>query len=253
MVLIEETYSVSRYPFDLVAPLYDRLMESMDYERWCDNYVALLSATAPVERLLELGCGTGLMTRAFLRRALQVHGVDRSAEMLAYAEHRCAPWGDAVSFAWGDFESYRCQARYDGVVAPFDVLNYALSPEALLRALQTAATHLHPGQPLLFDVNTAYAFEMKMFDEEEVGPNAELRHWWCSRWEAATRIVQVQMYFIQGEEVIHECQQQRAHSAEEISQAMTCAGFTDVTFFDAATLSAPLPESDRIYVRAVKA
>src|SRR5689334_16358369 len=49
-------------------------------------------------RVLDAGCGPGLVSEALLRAGYGVWGVDLSAEMIARARRRCAPYGKRASF-----------------------------------------------------------------------------------------------------------------------------------------------------------
>jgi SAM-dependent methyltransferase len=49
-------------------------------------------------RVLDAGCGPGLVSEAFLNTGQSVFGVDLSAEMIERARRRCARFGDRASF-----------------------------------------------------------------------------------------------------------------------------------------------------------
>jgi ubiquinone/menaquinone biosynthesis C-methylase UbiE len=57
-------------------------------------------------RILEIGCGPGLMVGDLLERGLEYWGIDASAEMIRYARRRVAQSGldQRVHLAVGDFE-----------------------------------------------------------------------------------------------------------------------------------------------------
>ena len=65
-----------------LAPVYDRLNEDIDYDRWAD-YIASRFETefrgeGKPSLLLELGCGTGSMTRALCKRGFDMTALDIS-------------------------------------------------------------------------------------------------------------------------------------------------------------------------------
>lgn len=68
------------------AQVYDLFMDNVPYEQWCEFLCRLLKkqniADGPV---LDLGCGTGKMTRLMSERGYDMTGVDNSAEMLQIA------------------------------------------------------------------------------------------------------------------------------------------------------------------------
>ncbi|MCD8150843.1 MAG: class I SAM-dependent methyltransferase [Clostridiales bacterium] len=68
------------------AEVYDTFMDNVPYEEWCDYICGLLSEHGVKDGLvLDLGCGTGVMTRLLADRGYDMIGVDVSAEMLAIA------------------------------------------------------------------------------------------------------------------------------------------------------------------------
>ena len=68
------------------ALVYDRMMEEIPYEEWC-NFVTDQLKKFGIEDglMLELGCGTGTLTEVFDAKGFDMIGVDNSEEMLAEA------------------------------------------------------------------------------------------------------------------------------------------------------------------------
>jgi SAM-dependent methyltransferase len=87
-------------------------------------------------RLIDAGCGPGLVAEAFLQAEFTVHGVDLSAEMLRRARQRCARFGARASFAQGSVFEMRPESPFDAAVSRF-VLHHLRDPLAFLRAQAT--------------------------------------------------------------------------------------------------------------------
>lgn len=87
-------------------------------------------------RLLDAGCGPGLVAEAFAKAGRRVVGVDLSPVMVERARDRCAFAGDAASFLQTSVYSAEV-----GDLAPFDgaysryVLHHVLDPRAFLARL----------------------------------------------------------------------------------------------------------------------
>ena len=82
-------------------------------------------------RVLDAGCGPGLVAEAFLRAGHRVLGVDLSGEMVSRARARCAGYGDRARF--------ERQSLHEPVAGPFDaavsrmVIHHLLDPAAFVR------------------------------------------------------------------------------------------------------------------------
>jgi SAM-dependent methyltransferase len=87
---------------------------------------------APGARLLDAGCGPGLVAEAFLAAGCAVHGVDLSPEMVRRARQRCARFGAAARFEEGAVESLEA-GPFDGAVSRF-VVHHAPEPLLFVRA-----------------------------------------------------------------------------------------------------------------------
>jgi len=84
------------------------------------------AASGPVERLLDVGCGTGGTTLALARRlghAARCTGIDISEPMIAAARQQAQAAALAVDFVCADAEHHRFEpASFDMVVSRFGVM-----------------------------------------------------------------------------------------------------------------------------------
>ncbi len=80
----------------------------------------LLDAAAiePSDAVLDIGCGTGEMTRLAARRADFAHGVDLAKEMIDYARRQAAYEGlRNVAFIQADAQVHRFRTRYEVAIS----------------------------------------------------------------------------------------------------------------------------------------
>ncbi|HTO96256.1 MAG TPA: class I SAM-dependent methyltransferase [Myxococcales bacterium] len=87
----------------------------------------------PGARVIDGGCGPGLVAEAFLEAGHSVHGVDLSPEMLVRARQRCARFGARASFQQGSIFEVKTSTPFDAAVSRF-VLHHLRDPAALLAA-----------------------------------------------------------------------------------------------------------------------
>ncbi len=101
----------------------------------------------PGSRVLDAGCGPGLVSEAFLAAGHRVEGVDLSPEMVSRARSRCARFGDRALFEERSvFDLAPPPGRpYDAAVSRF-VIHHVQDPLAFVR--RTAAL-VRPGGALV--------------------------------------------------------------------------------------------------------
>lgn len=142
--------------FGSYARYYDLLYAGKDYAAESDFVWERIVAFRPeVERVLELGCGTGGHACELAQKGWLIHAVDLSEEMLERARTRLAdsPAGIAskISLLRDDIRNLRIGERVDAVISLFHVMSYQSSNEDLRLAFKTAKTHLKPGGIFIFD------------------------------------------------------------------------------------------------------
>jgi ubiquinone/menaquinone biosynthesis C-methylase UbiE len=114
----------------------ERFAERLEYRGRDPRFVAYREAyldamdLPPAAAVLDLGCGTGVVTRALAARAGTVLGVDQSPEFIAAAERLAGD--DRVEFAVGDAHALDLpDAAFDAVVA-HTLVSHVRDPSAVL-------------------------------------------------------------------------------------------------------------------------
>jgi predicted TPR repeat methyltransferase len=119
--------------FDSSAPTFDQHLAALDYQT-PEALGSLIAEHAPAgARVLDLGCGTGLLGAVLRSRAALLAGVDLSPAMLARARDR----GDYDELVIGEaVEHLRGDPRRWDVVAAADALPYFGDLEPLFVAVR---------------------------------------------------------------------------------------------------------------------
>jgi SAM-dependent methyltransferase len=123
--------------FDAQAAAFEQAKAQRDAEAL--RRLVAFAALPPGARLLDAGCGPGLVAEAFLEAGHEVRGVDLSAEMVRRARERCARFGDRARFAQGSLLEWKPEAGerpLDAAVSR-NVLHHLEAP-ALFLARQAA-------------------------------------------------------------------------------------------------------------------
>src|SRR5437764_14295766 len=95
--------------------------------------------------LVELGCGSGWMTRFAARHGLDAHGYDISPEMIAIARELAEQEGTDAKFDVADMESLDLEQRFDTALL-YDALHHSRRADLVLA---TARKARRPGGRLL--------------------------------------------------------------------------------------------------------
>ena len=128
-----------------------------------DLYDALLPAGADVPfytglarqqggPVLELACGTGLLTIPLSSAGLPVVGLDRSRAMLDVAKRRAVAAGAPVTLVQADMRDFALRRKFALIVVARNSLLHLLSTEDLVAALAAVRRHLAPDGIFAFDV-----------------------------------------------------------------------------------------------------
>lgn len=146
------------------ARIYDVLMASFPYKEYQQIIDQLLP---PRGKVLEIGCGSGMMTDYFFHRGAEVHALDISESMLSYAKRKFP----SVNFYLGELEQMRL-GTFEQIYACVDVVNYYLNEEDLRDFFIAVKNHL--SGRFLFDLRHPQAMENDLAEkifyyEEEQG------------------------------------------------------------------------------------
>lgn len=237
-----------RESFGPVAAHYDLLMSGIPYDMWV-GYLRLLFAHFEVrpEEILDVCCGTGTVAEMLTAEHYSLTGIDLSPEMIAEARRKAEEKSLDIDYFVADASTFDLPLDFDAAYSFFDSLNYINDLERFRMALARVASHMRPGGLFIFDLNTAYAFEKRMFDQQNLRRNAKLRYKWVGDYNPETRQIAVNMTFWRGDEEFHEVHRQRAHSHDEVMQGLADAGFESIRVFDSYTLDPPRRASDRVH------
>lgn len=155
-----------RLQFDRIAETYDRVRRGYS-ARLVDMMVATAAAGAG-DRVLEVGCGTGQLTRQLEPLVFELTAIDIGAEMVALASHHLD--GTPVTFGVTSFEAFEADPDSFALVVSGTAFHW-VDP---VIGFEKAATLLRPGGWL------ALLYTGERYDEPFGSQLADLWEYWPS-------------------------------------------------------------------------
>lgn len=238
--------------YSKLAYVYDVLMEDAPYDEWqyfVNHFVSIYHPSA--KKLLDLGCGTGQMSRRFDLAGYQVTGLDYSEDMLAYAKSTSAH----IPYILQDIRYMNDLAGFDVVVSLCDVINYITSEAELLKVFNNVYNSLSDKGLFIFDVHSLRHLEEDLIGGTFAEIYADISYvWLCERGDNSGSVEHDLTFFILDEnsgkyERFDEKHQQRTFSATTYLNIMEMAGFKSLGVYgDFSVNTAENPEEkERIF------
>ncbi|MBR5995575.1 MAG: class I SAM-dependent methyltransferase [Eubacteriaceae bacterium] len=138
--------------FDDFAVYYDILAADADYKAWF-SYLKSLSGLEKLKnaKVLDLGCGSGVMAALFAGEGAVVTGVDFSSEMLTLSERALRNVTNRFRLIKNDIRDFRENVIYDFAYSSCDVINN-ISPSDLPDVFANISHMLRSKGNFTFDV-----------------------------------------------------------------------------------------------------
>lgn len=209
-----------------------RLVDLYDIEnpRGIDtDFYVELADEIDAKRVVDLGCGTGLITRAFIKDGRDVIGVDPAPAMLAYAKRQ--PDADKIEWVNGTAEAIgKCKA--DLVVMTGNVSQVFLDDADWQSTLAHIHSALRPEGYLSFEIRNPDYREWEKWNREDSffaydSPHGQMEAW-VETVKVTDKTVQFEGHNIfkaTGENVIIESEI-RFRTRADVTQSLQNAGFT---------------------------
>ena len=230
-------------------------MEDVPYKEWSRWIAEMLRAHGIEDGLvLDLACGTGVMTELLAEAGYDMIGIDQSEEMLERALDRKEQSGHDILYLCQDMREFELYGTVRAIVSVCDSMNYVLEEEAFLDILTAAAeNYLDYGGLFLFDLNTEYKYRM-LLGEQTIAENREEGSFiWENSYDEEEKINEYELtlfiredsgYYRKYEEVHY----QRAYPLDTVKELVARSGLKLLQVCDAYTGEPVREDSERICV-----
>ena len=235
------------------AQVYDLFMDNVPYKDWCDYIIReLKNAQIGDGLVLDLGCGTGRMTRMLSDAGYDMIGVDMSEDMLMVARDASVGREDHILYLLQDMREFELYGTVRAVISVCDSMNYITEEEDLRTVFSLVNNYLDPGGLFLFDLNTIYKYE-KLLGENTICENREEGSFiWENYYDSEEQINEYDLtLFIKEEDELYrkyeETHYQRAYELDTIRSLLQQAGLEYVGVYDVETGGEVRPDSEKVY------
>ena len=237
------------------ARVYDLFMDNVPYEEWCAFLCKMLAQHGITDGpVLDLGCGTGKMTRLMSEQGYDMTGIDNAAEMLQIAAME--PGEVPILYLLQDMQDLELDGCVRAVYSVCDCVNYVLDEEELQQAFSRVHEYLEEDGVFIFDVNTSYKYTKLLAENTFAESRDEGSFIWDNYYDEEERINEydLTLFIPEGDELYRrytETHYQRNYETATLLKLLKNAGFTDICVYDDYT-DAPICETSERAVFVAK-
>lgn len=208
-----------------LASLYDQLNPfGNDSEFFCKQAHDL-----GARNIIDLGCGTGLLTLELAKRGHSATGIEPAAAMLSVAQEK--PGANAIKWIRGSYEQMQ-ELRADMIIMTSHVAQFFLDDADWLAMLRTAHKTLNNGGYLVFDIRRLThppfpTFPTEDSPKEVKNTSAGTVQWWSKLLRVENKRVSYELHYLFADsgQKIASLNELAFRSQDEITQALVDTGF----------------------------
>ncbi len=246
--------------YDLLAPIYDKINEELDYREWADFIEEILKREYRIGKpdlLLDLGCGTGKMTIELARRGYDMTGIDYSVEMLDIAREAAITEGVSERILWlcQDMREFELYGTVDAVVCCLDGINHLTAGADLSKCFSLVHNYLVPDGIFVFDVNSKAKFETVYGERAYVMEEENSMCIWQNSYNPRSRLCDFYITLFRENEDgsydrFDECQREKMYTLRTLKKHLSDAGLEFIGAYSDFKFTPATDNDERIYLVA---
>jgi SAM-dependent methyltransferase len=155
---------------------YDPFLYSLTHRGNPGDVSLYLAFCQDANHILEVGCGTGRITRPLLEMGHKVTAIDVNEGMLAtLSKNTPTTEQHRLTTHLADITNLQLGTTFSHIILPYNVLYCLLTPDNITTALRNVAAHLAPGGRCMFDLYTVDEEALTELTLDEWEPYATLQ------------------------------------------------------------------------------
>ncbi|WP_391202020.1 class I SAM-dependent DNA methyltransferase [Psychrobacillus sp. L4] len=242
--------------YDRFAFIYDRLMSDIPYAKYAE-WVQKEAPPSAGTKLVDIGCGTGVLSVQFAKAGYEVLGVDLSEAMLTIAQNRSAENNTSISFICQSMVELDGVEEMDVAVVAIDSLNYLNTLEEVEQTFHHIFRSLVKGGQLFFDVHSLYKMDVIYPDGPFTYEDDQVAYIWnTDLGEDQHSIYHDITFFVRDEagyyERFEESHYQQTFPIEKYENLLKKVGFSSVFVSTSIFEEQSKEEVERFFIHAVK-
>lgn len=236
------------------AYIYDKLSFDLDYEKYAENIKSLvIKNNVKREKMLELACGTGMLTNHFFDFIEKIDALDLSKSMLEVFSKKFQK--DNVSLYNYDMVDFQYENSYDLIVILLDSINYILDENDLKKLMENSYKNLKEGGLLIFDINSEYKMKEVFGSKSYIYEYEDIFYTWDNI--KTDDIIDMELnFFVENEDGTYqriiENQVERIYSVDFMEKILRENNFSEIEIFDEDDMGKIKDNTLRILFKAKK-
>ena len=240
------------------ASVYDRFTDNVEYRRRADHILDLLkNGGVSSGILLDVACGTGMLTQHLCKKGFDLIAADCSPDMLQIARERLREADQDALLLCQDMRALDLYGTVDAAVCTLDSVNHLTETADVAAAFASVSLFLRPGGLFVFDVNTLYKHRQVLSGSTFVFEDDEAFLVWQNSDCDGTGTVEIMLDIFltrDGETYRRACEDfaERAYSQETLTGLLAQAGMVVEHVYGDLTTAPPAEDEERVVFVARK-
>ena len=223
-----------------------------------DEFFLALLKKLSLEKVADLGCGTGRLTTEFTKAGYYVTAIDPNEEAIEYAKNK--EYLGEVTWIVGDSSNLQT-TEFDAVIMTANVAQVFLTGESWQHVITDVYRALKPGGHFIFDTRNPLAKVWEQWEKDLTPDHAinPISGEPLEIWTAYEGFIDNVFTFYEtvknvrtGEVVIHEKMQLKFRVQEEIHDALQQVGFSEIQVYGDWAFEQATSETNSFIFHAVK-